>query len=258
MPDIETLKSALVTNNVFAERCTIAVFAGLLTEYIILFWTQRKDFSKLEFGLAVAAAILIAGGVYGEYFFGSRASDAALGIEKISEDRIASLNKEAGEARERAAILENESFLLKQQLLFQGPRAKLVEANAGPFVKAMRPFAGQKIELRLNPSGIKDPKDVEEMEGLVTSIRFLLGQVSGWSISDTQGENGWGITIVVNRKSSSGTRNAAAALVSALGDFGLTDMNRRRPGLIVAQAGSVNDRENTPPETILLYIGRHP
>lgn len=154
--------------------------------------------------------------------------------------------------------LEGESLLLRRQILFQEPRSDLLFAHAHPFVEAMRQFVGQKIEIRLNLLTIQDPKDAEETRLFASMIQFLLGTVSGWSISGAQGDMGWGVTVVVSRKSSPNTRNAAAALVSALADCGLTDMNRRRPVLGIAQAGSVIDRENTPPETILLYVGRHP
>ena len=118
--------------------------------------------------------------------------------------------------------------------------------------------AAQKIEIRTNPSGISDPNDVEEMRLFVFTIEFLLGQVSKWNVSEAHGENGWGITLAVRRNSSPETRNAANALASALGDCGLTDMQGARPVSRVADPGSVIDRENGPPETIVLYVGRHP
>ncbi len=178
---------------------------------------------------------------------------------------VAALTKEAGNAKDSAERAANAASRaetaandLQNQLLFEGPREKLLGRVAKSFVDAMRPFAGQKIEIRINPSGIPDPKDAEEMRGFVNSIKFFLGQVSGWSISETQGDNGWGITLAVRRKSSLATRNAANALASAFVNSGVTDMNKQKPVARVVDAGSVIDRENGPPETIVLYVGRHP
>ena len=98
----EVLKSALTQNTLLVERCTIAVFIGLLVEYTILLWLKRKDFSRTEMALTVIAGIAIAGGVYGEYFFGSKASEAAMKLASISEQRVADSNREAGNARKEA------------------------------------------------------------------------------------------------------------------------------------------------------------
>jgi len=54
----------------------------------------------------------IAGGVYGEYFFGSRAADAALQIENISENRIADLKAETSGNELRTAELERDNLEL--------------------------------------------------------------------------------------------------------------------------------------------------
>ncbi len=109
-PEIEVLKSELVKNHSRAEWCTIAVFIGLLIEYTILLWLKRKDLSRIDIALTVIAGIAIAGGVYGEYLFGSKASEAAIKLERISEERVASLNTEAKGLQRRAeeARLEQE------------------------------------------------------------------------------------------------------------------------------------------------------
>jgi hypothetical protein len=93
--EVESLKSTLVHNNGRVEWCTIAVFVGLIVEYTILLWLKRKDFSRTEIILTLVAGLAIAGGVYGEYHFGSIASAAAVKLEGIAEDRVATLNQES-------------------------------------------------------------------------------------------------------------------------------------------------------------------
>ena len=88
---------------------TVAVFLGLLVEYTILIWPKWKELKRREKVFTVLAAMAIAGGVYGEYFFGSRAADAALQIENISENRIADLKAETSGNELRTAELERDN-----------------------------------------------------------------------------------------------------------------------------------------------------
>ena len=77
-----------------------------LVEYTILLWLKRKELSVLEICLTAVAGIAIAGGVYGEYLFGSRASHNASTLATISDNRIM-------DARERSANIEHENLTLK-------------------------------------------------------------------------------------------------------------------------------------------------
>lgn len=101
-PELEALKAVLVSNNRYLGWCTIAVFVGLLVEYTILLWLKRKELSSGEIALTIIAGLAIAGGVYGEYHFGSAAARTAMQIESLSENRVAQLNREAGIARREA------------------------------------------------------------------------------------------------------------------------------------------------------------
>jgi hypothetical protein len=144
------------------------------------------------------------------------------------------------------------------KLLRLQPRASLLMRHECALVNAVKPFAGQKIELRLNPGSIRDSNDIDETGDFVSAISFLLRQVSQWSISEAQGYNGYGITLAVRRGSSSQTKNAADALASAFGTCGLTNMQGNKPDARVVDVGSVVDRENGPPDTIILWVGERP
>jgi hypothetical protein len=104
--ELETLKATLVADNRFAGWCTIAVFVGLVAEYAILPWIKGKKLPHWDRVLTSIAAIAIAGGVFGEYYFGSLASRDAMQIENISEQRVADSNAEAKKAEQRTAELE--------------------------------------------------------------------------------------------------------------------------------------------------------
>lgn len=90
--EVELLKATLKSNNHWAGICTIAVFVGLLVEYTILLWLKREELTGTEIALTILAGLAIAGGVFGEYHFGSAAADAAMKLETISENRVAELN----------------------------------------------------------------------------------------------------------------------------------------------------------------------
>ena len=103
----------MVSNNSYAGWCTVAVFFGLIIEYTILLWPKWQELKRWEKVFTVLAGIAIAGGVYGEYFFGSRAADAALEIETISENHIADLKTETSGNELRTAELEHDNLELK-------------------------------------------------------------------------------------------------------------------------------------------------
>jgi hypothetical protein len=259
------LKSLLDCNFHRLLACTFTVGFGLLLEFPeivhdmreisgrgareLKHWLtpsiDRREYPRRDWVKKWAAFgwVLIVLGVMGEGYFEAQVSKYDSALSNLNDAILSEALKEATDA---------ETKLLKLQ-----PREKLLMGGCS-FVKTVKPFAGQKIEIRTNFSGIKDPSDIEETREFVSSVDFLLGQVAGWSISKAQGDNGWGITLAVRRTSSPGTRNAANALASAFGDCELTNMQGNRPDSAVVDAGSVIDREHGPPDTIVLFIGERP
>jgi hypothetical protein len=140
-PDVEALKSMLVRNNRWMGWCTIAVFVGLLVEYTILLRPKINEFSSRELVFTFIAGVAIAGGVYGEYHFGSIASDAAFRLESVSEERVAQLNKDAevarlGQEKLRAENLELEKLAVGRQL---SPEQVVAVGQS------LKPFAGRDL-----------------------------------------------------------------------------------------------------------------
>ena len=135
--ELDVLKAVLASNNRYAGWCTITVFVGLLIEYTILFWLERKKISCWERVLTIVAGMAIAGGVGGEYLFGSRASSAALKLESISEGRIA----ESEERTAKAELAEKELEAIIQ------PR-DLASAEQIEIKRELSGFSGRVVSVR--------------------------------------------------------------------------------------------------------------
>ena len=123
--EIESLKLAFSTNTKWSELATLAVFIGLLGDIlvILIFDFSDKDKTWTEITLAGIASLVIAFGVWGEYRFGHRATEAASQLQANSETQIAllnsaaaKLNKDAADARREQAAIENENLKLRGTL----------------------------------------------------------------------------------------------------------------------------------------------
>lgn len=130
---------------------------------------QTKDLKPLEMALTIIAGIAIAGGVFGEYHFGSAASENALRLEVISDKQVsdaqtlaAHAQLEAGKANERSATLEKQAASLRKQAESErlarvsiervvAPRF-LTEADRNAIAKTLSRFApsfsGRKAKIR--------------------------------------------------------------------------------------------------------------
>jgi hypothetical protein len=82
---------------------TISVAVGILGEYVAHFLFEKGERRKLEIGVSVAFGVLVLGGVSGEYIFGSKLSNASEELQRMADNEVARLNKEAGQAREAAS-----------------------------------------------------------------------------------------------------------------------------------------------------------
>lgn len=135
MPDSEAIKAVFTINRALADWATIAVFVGLLGDILVIF-LFRKDKPKSETWLAFICTLTIALGVYGEYRFGGKASQAAADLQRLSDERVAGLNKEAGDARKAAADLVSQ---IQPRDLTQAQRDKIRHT--------FRPFVGRQVSV---------------------------------------------------------------------------------------------------------------
>lgn len=162
------------------EFWTFWVVFGVVMEVIFVVWEyvkERRDFrqgtihtperpNKVLFTLGLLGAGLVAAGVSGEFWEESRiatvetcirkgnntlflllskeAGDAATSAQKAREE-LNAVEQESKEITERLAIASAKLSALEQNVLAQGPRWRLFEHRKDDFVKALRPFAGQRV-----------------------------------------------------------------------------------------------------------------
>lgn len=249
----------------YAKLAFILVFGAIAAEGICEFFGAKAESAVRNFDNQTA----IKAGSAAH----SAADDAAQAktdagsahtLAQSASDISGKAKTEAGEAENEVQSVTSRAELLQQQLDFRGPRAELFEGTdvtrpgLGKFMAAIKPFKRQKVEIISDLTQIRDEDARQETEVLVSTLKFLLGQVSGWNVSRGQGGHNWGVEVVFSRKAPSETREAARALASGLGDVGLTGMQRQKPEAVEAQAGSEIDQTNLNPDTVLLFVGQHP
>jgi hypothetical protein len=175
--EISALKLAFSTNNEWFEWSTIVVLAGLVFELVTLL-AFHKTASWREKSILIAGTLIIAIGVAGEWHFGSKASVAALRLQAISDEKVATLGKDAADAKKDAAnAIEGAAKLEKEakeaQAAIAGANARAAEASQkateaqlalerlktprtlGPnrqqaIANAVRPFAGQRYRAAIS------------------------------------------------------------------------------------------------------------
>jgi hypothetical protein len=166
--------------------------------------------SLLLFVLGMLGAGLVAAGVSGELYISVQAGKVETEIRKVNEQRVSLLSREAGDAKDSAKGAASASASAKASAEAAGvaagkaqqkvvalakqaddaqkklsrlqflvlPRSERLMEKAHLFVTAMEPFAGQKVEIKTDLASIHDPNDVQETRLFVSTIGFLLGQVS--------------------------------------------------------------------------------
>ena len=196
----EALRLLFARNRNWSELATFGVFIGLVGDILVIFLFS-KDKPKSETWLAFACTLLIAGGVYGEFRFGGEASLAADQLQQISDEKIAALNKEAGDARqkageaensagkanERASKNENEAAQLRKEaeaehlarvnLEQQGAIRDLALKERGLISSQLSVFAGQNAEIVVFPVNFETVWAASELDGILRDARWKLPPV---------------------------------------------------------------------------------
>jgi hypothetical protein len=164
------------------------------------------------------------------------AKDRQLQAELKEKDRqiavagqdAAHASERAGKASEHAAALQVDALKLRQQMLLQGPRANLLAgANRQEIVYALKPFAGQQIDVRhssftimVNGSVVTSTPVGDDALGLANALVGVVHD-AGWKaplkplIASLQGK---GVEVDISSNSPNETRRAAGVLVKTLLD----------------------------------------
>jgi hypothetical protein len=118
--------------------CGVALAIGIAGEIRSGIWRLSKHVCEYLVLWAVLGELISDGGVF---FFSSQ-------LERISNIEIAEVSKHAADARERAAKIEKETVVLRDQLRTQGSRAALLwEPRSQELFAKIEPFRGQKIQV---------------------------------------------------------------------------------------------------------------
>jgi hypothetical protein len=122
------LASLLAKYNSRMGLATIAVAIGILGEYIAHFVFAKEKKSKMEWVCTVLFALLVVGGVSGEYWYGKQLSETVDSLQRLSDGEVANANKNASEADEGAKKVEAASKGLDKQI--SEAKAQVASANA--------------------------------------------------------------------------------------------------------------------------------
>jgi len=239
----------------------------LMNDPTVLAWIERGK---------TLAALLVAIGVAGEFVGDWIAAPIRRRIDVAKEAEIAALNKDAGEAREaagkameRAAALELETLKLRKDLMVQASRASLfVGEDRQKFVNALKPFSGQKIDLRRSASAIMVNGTIvastpigDDTVGLANTLFKALAD-AGWKLPPTpllSNLQGYGLEVEILHNAPPETQRAAKALVDALKQLSVSvngpalvnqDRAQRVGNAVVLPALDEN--------TVILHILTHP
>jgi hypothetical protein len=233
----------------------------------LLVWLER---------LMTFSALLVALGVTGEFVGNWIASPIRNRINAAKDAEISRFNKDAGEARkaageaiERAAVLELETLKLQKELMVQASRTSLfVGENRQEFVDALKPFSGQKIDIRRSATAIMVNGAVvastpvgDDTVGLANALFKALTD-AGWKLPPNpllSNLQGYGLEVEILHNAPHGTQKAAKALVDALKHLSLSvngpalvneDRAQRVGNAVILPALDEN--------TVILHILTHP
>jgi hypothetical protein len=185
--------------------------------------------------------------VFLTFAFGTGALITGNRINSRQEEKLRKFDKNLTEAKTELACqqekverlrqdnlkLEFKALSLQKEILTQGPRENLlIGETRREFVDSLKPFAGQKIDLQTSAligswNGISTgiSQIAEEMDGLAKSLIGILKNAD-WRPPEALSKRrsnlpGIGISVHISIDASPRTREAANALVKALGEVPL-------------------------------------
>jgi hypothetical protein len=161
------LKSISDFNSDWARRIAYLILAGLLVDVADLFIPE----GWWKITVAIAANLLIFGGVWGELWFAERARAADDGRVAEAEKAVAESNVRALEAKERTAAAEVQLERLRQQ----------GRQIAAPRIPKLEPFMEEIAKASPSMAEVLYDSNVSDAFFLATMIRGMLGN-AGWEM----------------------------------------------------------------------------
>jgi hypothetical protein len=302
---IANLEASRSLNHWWLEFCTAMVAMGVLFEVIFVIWEyvdELHDFKRgvvhpperpniLLFALGLLGACLVAIGVAGEFRFEAKIESTETYIRKANEDLFLLLSKEAGDAAVSAKTAHDEAAAVKkgtdelttrlgnaakqlgtieQDVRVQGPRWRLLEENKAPFIKALKPFIGQRFTVV--KCGLISPAEQEKLEQDL--LNFLGKQGAGWAM-ESPGYTQWtrctagassvgGNLVIFGSTAKQSVKDAAGALADALNKIDISTImvpslsEARQLEVQFLGADSPWELAAKDPTAVILLVGSNP
>jgi len=212
----QELELIIKSDNVWANRSTLVLAAGILGEYVVLPFLAEKEVHWKKFA-RIFCAVLVIGGILGEYGFSRRIAGLVEELQGISD-------QELGDADYRAAFLTTENARLQgnlRNLAQQIAPRRLSHEQESDFATRLKQFKGVQVQLdrELVSPEVRDLSD--------DLLRVLGPQGAEWIVVDFSSPEAKsaarGITIQMLQYATPNGVAAARALVAAL----------RRAGVVV-------------------------
>lgn len=140
----------------WSRIATLAILIGIIVEFVVLWWFT-EGITKEEKWTLGFADLLIAGGLYAEYWLIGKAATADAGLQRISDEKIAQLDKEAADAK------------LK---LEKAKRPRILPGDKLPqFIEQLRPFARTVCEF--STTGHEANKLILQIGGMIETAGWV-------------------------------------------------------------------------------------
>ena len=171
----DSLKNALSAASTYSEWSAAIVLVGVCVEFLVwLFYSNRKEKSAEKIWLFIGYFLVILG-VGGEFIFSGRITRLAEEIQQVSDQKVASVQKDAGEANNKAAdALKQAAILgLSQKNLhnFVAEQKNLNDAAIGELNKSAASLSAARDDARASADITK--KDLAEMTDLLNQESAL-------------------------------------------------------------------------------------
>jgi hypothetical protein len=268
------LELLLSKYNWWMGAATIAVAIGILGEYAVHFIFEKEVRRKtLESSARIFFGLLVFGGVVGEYVFGEKLSEVANKIQRTADNEVASLYREASEARKDAAIARKETASFQRDIASanahaaeaseKAERERLarlkIEAKLAPrsltgkdqfgIIEKIKPLGPQRIDIFMYPSDAEILDIADQIAGTLNAAEWSIAAFSPLGPGDVSG-----MRIEYDPKDEAATKRASM-LVSALVACRL-NVHGPFPSLPRSPGGHVSYRDEKVGATIRLTIGK--
>lgn len=245
---LEILLSSLATSRSDLEFwfnfCTFLVVAGVVIEVVTVaaeFVLERREYSvAIRFWkrggvpvpekpstrfviIEIFAAVLVAGGVAGEFVFEEKIGIVDTCIQKADNARAVLLERQSNDAKELADKAERERIALVNRMLdIFGPR-QLTPMQSARIVEKLTGLEGTKIDVFVpalpipyDPNALRDSLDTGS--AVVRTLRAAHIDAGGWVVDSCQSRGGSNLVFMVEYDDPPSQKSADRKIASKVRD----------------------------------------